>query len=288
MEAILRCPHCHGPLRRLGRAYRCPAGHSFDIARQGYANLLPVSRRHSRAPGDNREMILARRRFLERGFYDPVATALNRLAAESLPAEGGDGPLAALDAGAGEGFYLQRLQEALEAARPGREVWCYGVDVSRPAVQYATHRSKRALWLVASAVDLPFQDAAVDLLLSVFAPLAADEFGRLLRPGGRLLVAGPGPRHLAALRALLYREVRPLRTGRAEAALAAGFLPLAERRVAYTIELSSPQDIADLLTMTPYGWNIDKATRGRLAALPRLATPVDVLLRVFGRREAER
>ena len=278
---VLRCPHCHAGLRRQERTYSCANGHSYDIARQGYVNLLPSSRRHSKDPGDNREMILSRRRFLEGGFYSALANEINStvLTALSHALQGDRSHI--LDAGAGEGYYLAYLHSALTARTPASAPDLYGVDVSRHAMQYATHRSKAMHWLVASIVGLPLVSSSLDIILSIFAPLAPMEFQRVLRPGGLLIVVGPGPRHLYSLRQLLYPEVLPHQADQILANLAPHFTLRTETELTYDIDLPSAAMIGDLLTMTPFGWNIDAARRSHTEATAPLRTTVDACIRVF-------
>ena len=278
---ILRCPHCHTGLRRQGGAYRCANGHSFDIARQGYVNLLPSSRRHSKDPGDNREMILSRQRFLEGGFYAAIANEINGAVLAALPDERRDENYSILDAGAGEGYYLAHLAEAVAARMPATMAGLYGVDVSRHAMQYATHRSKAVTWLVASIVDLPIVSSALDIVLSVFAPLAPSEFHRVLRPTGVLVVVSPSGGHLYSLRQLLYKDVLAHRPDQMVASLLPYFTLRRESPLTYHIALPDRATIGDLLTMTPFGWNIDAARRSHAEAMAPLPTTVDVLVSVF-------
>lgn len=272
---ILRCPHCHAPLQRFGRTLRCAHGHSFDIARQGYVNLLPSAHRHSKDPGDNREMILARRRFLDGGFFDPIADAVSRAVAAALMNADGEAKRSVLDAGAGEGYYLARLHTP--PSPPPTAL--YGVDISRHAVQFATHRSKEVTWLVASIVDLPVASASVDVILSVFAPFAPVEFQRVLRPTGTLIIVAPGPRHLYGLRQQLYPEVLLHDSDQILATLATAFAPLSESPLRYEIGLPTRQHVSDLLTMTPFGWNVDQARREAAEAGAPLRTAVEVVIR---------
>ena len=272
---ILRCPHCHGSLQRLGRTLRCVHGHSFDIARRGYVNLLPSAHRHSKDPGDNREMILARRRFLDGGFFDPIADAVTGAVAAALVNADGEAKRSVLDAGAGEGYYLARLRPSLSSPTTA----LYGVDISRHAVQFATHRSKEATWLVASIVDLPVTSASVDVILSVFSPLAPVEFQRVLRPTGTLIIVAPGPRHLYSLRQHLYPEVFLHESEQFLATLATAFAPVSESLLRYEIELPTRQHVSDLLTMTPFGWNVDQARREAAEAGAPLRTAVEVIIR---------
>lgn len=280
-DSILRCPYCHKALQRQERTYRCPSGHSFDIARQGYANLLSSAQRRSKDPGDNRDMILARRRFLDSGFYAPIADAINGAVTAALSGATERPAPNLLDAGAGEGYYLARLDAALASPPVAPRPALYGVDISRHGMQYATHRSKAITWLVASLVDLPLASASVDVVLSVFAPLAPEEFRRVLRPDGTLVVVGPGPYHLYALRQQLYAEVTPHEPEQLLPTLASSFTPLSERWIGYELTLTTGEQIGDLLTMTPFGWNIDQARRAAVEATAPLRMAVDVAVRLF-------
>ncbi len=280
-DCILRCPYCREALQRQERAYRCPSGHSFDIARQGYVNLLPAAQRRSKDPGDNRDMILARRRFLESGFYAPISDAINGVVAAALSGAPHRPARNVLDAGAGEGYYLARLGAALTSLPVAPLPALYGVDISRHGMQYATHRSKAITWLVASVVDLPVASASLDVVLSVFAPFAPAEFRRVLRPDGALVVVGPGPHHLYALRQQIYAEVTPHEPEQFLPTLAPSFTPLSERRLGYELTVTTGEQIGDLLTMTPFGWNIDQARRAAVEATAPLRTAVDVAIRLF-------
>ena len=249
MESLLLCPVCQRPLMREERRFACEGGHSFDIAREGYVNLLA-----GRAPavGDNREMIAARRRTLDSGIYAPLRSAL----AEA--ARGADG--AYLDAGCGEGYYT----EAIAAARTGEAV---GIDVSKDALRLCGKRLKDVCLAVGSVYHLPIADGALSLISAIFAPLATEEFARTLCPGGRLLLAVPGPRHLFAMKQVLYDT--PYENAVQDTALE-GFRLLESVRVAFPFTLPTQEAIADLFTMTPYYYRTPKEGRARLAALPSL------------------
>ena len=168
------CPVCGAALAPQGAAWRCVQGHCFDVARQGYVNLLTVTQKHSRHPGDTREMVAARRAFLDAGWYAPIAKTLADLVRRFCPAAE-----AVLDAGCGEGYYLSQLGWVPER---------WGIDISRDAVRYAAARDRSAHWLTATAAHLPFADGGFDCVLSMFALTAGAEFARVLRPGGIFLI----------------------------------------------------------------------------------------------------
>ena len=168
------CPVCGAALEPQGTAWRCAQGHCFDVARQGYVNLLTVTQKHSRHPGDTREMVAARRAFLDAGWYAPIAKTLTDLVRRFCPEAA-----SVLDAGCGEGYYLSQLGWVPER---------WGIDISRDAVRYAAARDRGAHWLTATAAHLPFSDGGFDCVLSMFALTAGAEFFRVLRPGGIFLI----------------------------------------------------------------------------------------------------
>ena len=133
MESLFRCPLCEKPLRREEGAYRCPSGHSFDIAREGYTHLLPANRKHSTAPGDDREMAAARRDLLSRGYYESL---LDTLCSEIVP-RCGETP-ALLDSGCGEGYYTAGIYQALRAA--GKQPRMAGIDISKFILRFRSRK----------------------------------------------------------------------------------------------------------------------------------------------------
>jgi len=195
---VLLCPvrGCGEPLARGTRAFVCPGGHSFDLARSGYCNLLQPQDRRSKEPGDPKEAVLARRRFLDTGHGDLLLGALRETLA-ALPLQ--ERP-AVLDLGCGEGFYLGTLTGE-------RPIEGYGLDISTTAVDLAARRYQDVCWLVANADRvLPFAEASFDLVLSLTARRNAPEARRVLRPDGRLIVAVPGEDDLIEAREAVLGE----------------------------------------------------------------------------------
>ena len=152
MELI--CPVCGEKLNKADRSYVCPNRHSFDIARQGYVNLLTVNQKHSLNPGDTREQVLSRRVFLEAGYYEPIRSTLIETAQEM----GITGPI--IDVGCGEGYYSARLAEALNAE-------LVGFDISKEAVRCAAAKYKGPTWLTATAAHIPVEDGSAQLVLYI-------------------------------------------------------------------------------------------------------------------------
>lgn len=258
MESLFCCPVCGGALTREAGRYLCSSGHSFDIAREGYVNLLPANQQHSKAPGDDKEMAAARTRFLEGGWYAPLREALCALAAELSP----DAP-ALLDAGCGEGWYTRALGSAA-AAKGGRIA---GIDLSKPSVRRAARRCPAGEFAVGTLYHLPVADGSIDLLVNCFSPLAAAEFARVLKPGGKFLYVVPGPRHLWELKEAVYDRPYENEEKREEYP---GFRYLDVAAVEVRFTLPDGQSIQDLFRMTPYYWRSPRSGAERLAGLGEL------------------
>ncbi len=248
-----RCPHCAGALVPEQTGAVCFRGHRFDRSVDGYLNLLPAGRTRGRAAGDSAEMIRARRALFDLGHYAPIMSAVAALCA---------GRERVLDAGCGEGSYIG----AVDA--PER----YGIDVSKPGIRLAARRFRRVEFAVASSYRLPFDDSTFDAVISVFAPLAYPEFARVLRGGGIVVAASPGPDHLAGLRRHLYQDARP--HDPTPAVDPGAGVVIDHRRVQYELSLDG-DDARLLLQMTPYWWS---ATPEQQRSVGELTTAVDVIV----------
>ena len=276
----LACPVCHAPLSQddAGTRLACPAGHSFDRARQGYWNLLLAQRKRSRDPGDNNEMVQARKRFLDAGHYQPIAAQVNRLLLEQL----GDLPEPRiLDLGCGEGYYTAQLEAALNAA--GQAPLLAGVDISKHAIKNACKRSSRIQWLVATGADLPLAEGALDALTLMFSRVMPEPMARVLKPGGLLLVVWPGPEHLLELRQLIYAQVQRHESDPGSA-LAPFFSLEQQSTLSFEFQVDSRQAIADLLTMTPHGQRIKAEKREAILAREQLKCRAELCLGLYRRR----
>lgn len=284
---MLACPLCELPLTLTEHTLRCERGHSFDIAREGYVNLLPSTR--VRETGDTRAMLRARRAFLARGCYAPLADALNALALAHLAtsvAAAPASPPAILDAGCGEGYYVGGLYDALATSRPPNAVQpcCYGLDVSRDAARLAAKRYPAIRFVVANThARQPFATASLAVLLNVFAPRNPTEFARVLAPGGLLLIAIPGPAHLAELRAVLpLLGIESNKREHIAAQFADAFTALAPHPVTYPMSLDAPA-IHDLLAMTPSARHLPSGAWASLAALEQKEVTADFHILPFTR-----
>ncbi|WIG59882.1 MAG: Ribosomal RNA large subunit methyltransferase A [Ktedonobacterales bacterium] len=285
---MLVCPLCELPLAQADHALRCERGHSFDLAREGYVNLLPPTR--TGETGDTREMLRARRAFLARGCYAPLADALNALALAHLATYVAAAPISPhtiLDAGCGEGYYIGRLYDALATGLPvAAQPHCYGLDVARDAARLAAKRYPGVRFVVANThTRLPFATASLAVLLNIFAPRNPTEFARILAPGGLLLIAIPGPAHLAELRAALpLLGIENNKREHIAAQFTDAFTALAPHPLTYPMTLDAPA-IHDLLAMTPSARHLPADAWASLAVLAHKEVTASFQILPFTRRD---
>ncbi len=261
----LICPVCGNPLQREEKTFRCSQGHSFDVARQGYVNLLTSSMKHSASPGDSREQVQARRAFLEAGYYAPIARALADTAAEL----GAEGPV--LDIGCGEGYYSSFLARSMQTE-------LIGVDISREAVRCAAGRHKDALWVCATAAHIPVEDHSAGLLTSLFALTLPGEYRRLLKPDGLYFQVLAAEDHLLGLKNIIYPEL--IHREKNTVPELEGFTLVKSLPIRFDFHLEGEQ-VRNLLYMTPHVYRIGKEGADRLRATEHLDDTASCVLNVY-------
>ena len=261
------CPVCGEPLTESGNSLKCSKNHCFDKARSGYVNLLPVSRKHARLPGDNPEMVRARRDFLSKNYYQHLQNALCDAVRNYLPPDG-----VLLDAGCGEGYYTKKIRDSL----PESCSVC-GVDISKTAVDFSARQDKHTRYAVGSVFHLPVDDLSCDMLVSVFAPYAGTEFVRVLKPHAFLVMAIPSARHLWELKQAVYDN--PYENQVKDYHLE-NFRFLEKISCEQKIFLDNSKDIQNLFQMTPYAYRTGASERERLQALQSLGvqTAFEILI----------
>lgn len=275
IPSMIECPICRAALTpdESGRSLRCRGtgkSHCFDFAAGGYVNL--ISGRAS--GGDGREAVRARTAFLEKDYYAPIADAV----IDVLRDVGGiTSSSAVVDAGCGDGYYLNRALRALGCRG-------LGFDLSKFAVDHAAKSARRcglaenSFYAVASVFELPLAENCADAVINLFAPCTEREYARVLKPGGILVVVGAGEDHLYDLKQAVYDEVY---RNDARADLPTSLPLIAQRRVDFTVSMTHSEDIESLFSMTPYYYRTSAEGFRRLHALTELTTRAQADIYVY-------
>ena len=263
---MLICPNCGKALSMLGSAYKCGGAHSFDIASSGYCNLLCGSK-PGEYTGDSREMVAARRRFLDTGAYEKLRDAVCERVMELSPET-------AVDAGCGEGYYTREIAKCVSSE-------IIGIDISKSATQYAAKRDKKTVYVTASAYHMPVADNSADLVLSLFAPTPAEEFSRILKPDGCVLAVVPGTEHLWELKQAIYDEPY---LNREDKHSIDGFSLIDKKKIIYEASVVGNENISALFSMTPYIHRTSKEGMDRLSRLEDINLTLSFVLLTYKRK----
>ena len=252
------CPKCRSDLEKRDNSFYCQNGHCFDVAKSGYVNLLMNNRSSEKPRGDDKQMVQARKRFLDGGYYDKLIEKLclicNNLSNEDS---------IILDAGCGEGKYTQSIFYATRQ----NNVKVYGVDISKTAVDAAKKRCKDIEYAVAGIDNMPVKDESVDVLLNIFAPDSESEFSRVLKKNGYFIKVIPLEDHLIELKNVLYDNVvkTEVKKTKFDSFDTVGF-----EEIKYGFSLENNESIHDLFTMTPYYYKTSQKDRQKLENTDRL------------------
>lgn len=276
--SLWQCPLCQQALQiiSVNKQYRCANNHCFDIAKEGYINLIPVNKKNSKNPGDSKAMIRARRLFLAVGYYQNLADQLAELTLKYAK----HSRARILEVGCGEGYYLRELEK--HAVSYGQAVQCghqfYGLDISKEAIKVAAKLSKSQCYSVASSFSMPVEDASMDIVIRNFAPAPSVEIQRVLKPEGIYIVVTPGPKHLFQLRQQIYHNATEH-----DVTITAveNFELLEQVSLSNNINIDQPEHVSALLQMTPYYWQASKQDQAVLDDLAQLSCDTEFVVSVY-------
>lgn len=261
---------------------RCANGHSFDVARQGYINLLNVQDKRSKDPGDTKAMIIARGKILDSGLYSSLADTLALIVTEKLDllrenfhenSAADKTTFTLLDAGCGEGYYLDRCL-AIESKDYG--IAAIGMDISKWAIMAAARRNKNITWLVASNKNPPILHNSIDIILCGFGFPDFPAFRKILKPGGCVVMLDPAENHLIELRKIIYPEIKPYRANDFSKARDIGYSLERQQRLTYIASNINQQQINNILTMSPHLYKATTEGKEAAFALEGLDITIDV------------
>lgn len=260
---LWQCPVCGQALISQAGGYCCENGHRYDRAKQGYVNLLLANQKNSRDPGDDANMVSARRKFLASGHYDFLLRAICRAVETYLPSA----TARVFDLGCGDGFYLHYLSERFT------QLSLYGADISKHATKRAATLVPQAEICVASNYHLPIFSSSIDMALCVFAPLETSELTRVLKSGGYLIRVSPGADHLNEIKRALYASAE-----RHQFPNVIG-IDIESFRETQSKVLDR-ESLSNLLNMTPLNWRGDKEEKTKLLEQPSMSVTFDFIVQV--------
>ncbi len=257
-NTVLTCPVCGQPLISEGRTYRCQNKHSFDVAKEGYVNLLR-NQKNGNLIGDSKKSARSRRDFLNKGYYAPLKDALMDIFKNR------QGSL--LDICCGEGYYTASLGE-----NPALSV--YGFDISKEMVRLAGKRGN-ATYFVANLSSIPVENASFDYAVHLFAPFQEKEFVRILKSGGKLYTVIPGATHLYGLKQVVYDAPYYNDEKLPETNC---LVHTATHKVTTLIRLNCREDIMAVFQMTPYYYRTSEKDKAKISQLSYLDTDISFVI----------
>ncbi|MFZ8199886.1 putative RNA methyltransferase [Alteromonas portus] len=263
-----QCPLCKSPIQLNSTPIRCINNHSFDKAKSGYVNLLPVQFKKSKLPGDDKDMVKARREFHQLNTYKPLKEKMLSLVenflvqsekASDFSNVNSKQPLSIYDAGCGEGSYLDAMVQGLSCS--GHSVKGAGSDIAKIAVELAAKAYKETQFVVASSFELPVQDNTQNVVMQVFAPGSNDEYLRVLKEQGILITVDPAPNHLYELKQQVYDNARQHQINEKPRD---GFTRVHNECFSFPIHFENTEHALALIKMTPFYW---KLPQGKIDAI---------------------
>lgn len=261
----LVCPICFCELKKDGNALKCERRHSYDFASSGYINLLNPSKKNNAKTGDSKEMIRARTSFFKSGAYSKIRDYLIDIIAPFKKD-------VIIDAGCGEGYYTEGVAEKYPLST------LIGFDMSKHGAEHGAKSSKaknieNTFYSVSNIFSMPLTDKSADIVISMFAPVSYEEFARVLKSGGYLIIGAAGKRHLDGLKKALYDEVylnEPSEHSSIE------FESAEIKNLAYSVDILGTEVIKSLFTMTPYYHRTTLTDKEKLDSIETLSTTVEV------------
>lgn len=262
IKNVLVCPICKEILKKESHSFLCQHKHCYDIAKEGYINLLLCNKKKTQLPGDDKIMISARNDFLQKGYFNQLREQVEFLVKEISPS-------LILDAGCGTGFYTHNLQDEFDVI---------AIDISKEAAKYTSKNNKNSLVIVSSIFDIPVKDNSVGLILNIFAPKPQEEFARILNTNGKILEIIPGKEHLKELKEKVFDGNNKFNS---EKFAFNKFNLKTFKHLKYVAKIERSEDLIDLLKMTPYFYKGGDKQIVKLEKLNNLEVTLDFIINVL-------
>ncbi len=258
---MLRCPKCSNTLQKQEKFYCCDNNHTYDIAKEGYTNLVL---NHVRNQGDDTSLVNARSTFLNYGYYHFLREALVNIM-QHFPND------YILDAGCGEGYYTNYFQQKFNDV--------YGVDLSKHALKKAS-KSGNAKYFVNTIQKLAFHDSSFDIVTSIFSYRCYPEFYRILKSDGYLIEVVPAENHLIELKQVIYASVYENKNCDVDNE----YFELVDKIALKDKKILKKEEILALFKMTPYYYKTSQEDKNKLESIDQLAITFAFVVNIYVRR----
>lgn len=286
----LACPIDGKRLEFHEKQLFCKKGHTFDVARNGYVNLLPVQHKRTKQPGDSKKMVSARTQFLNSGVYEPIADRLAEIGfsqiADMSVIHGRQ--ICLMDAGCGEGYYFNFFFNALKNKTNNvgdvNDLSFIGLDISKPAIAEAAKRNKQISWIVGTNRQPPINKTSVDIILCVFGFQSFEGFNKILKQNGKVILVESGPDHLKELREIIYTDLKKTGPTKLSHAEKTGFSLVDSHQLKFKTGIINNEQINNLLIMTPHLYRATKKGKEAAVNLQQLDLTVDVVFRILEKK----
>lgn len=263
----LACPKCHMPLQLEHKTFKCVHNHCYDISKRGYINLLLNSDKATNNPGDSKESLVARKAYLNKGYYDVILKQVIQMMDKYKKTEN----LNILDLGCGEGYYTQGIKKHFLDSD------IYGLDISKTAIDMATRYRKDITWIVGNSKNIPILDHSLDFVCALFTVVNRDELKRILKDHGYIIHVTANPHHLIEIKHLIYDEIKV----KSDKYLRLGFQEVESFDFIEKVHIPYREDALNLLKMTPHYYHIKKEKRGVLDTLQGIDITIDIKITVY-------
>lgn len=266
METILKCPVCNKPLVKKNRSFVCDNFHTFDIAKQGYVNLLQSQSGKVKTHGDSQEMLQARKNILYKGYYKDISkkisTVISKLKNDTV-----------IDIGSGIGYYCDILKQ------DNPNINLHGIDISKDGIKEASKNNKEIQYTVGTNNKLPYISDKADIILSVFSPINIDECLRVLKPGGTLITVSPNTNHLMELKELVYKEIIE-KDYQVNELIHQSLEKVSKIDVINNITIKD-NDLYDLFMMTPHFFKTSRESKEHIKDIKNFDVTIDVVISIY-------
>lgn len=263
----LACPKCHEPINQINNSYTCNNGHCYDLSKSKYLNLLLNPDKATNNPGDSKDSLLARKEYLNKGYYDIILNNVIGVIQKYRSNES----LEILDLGCGEGYYTWGLKKVFDHDT------IYGLDISKEAINMATKYTKNVYWLVGNSKNLPIIDHSLDFITALFTVVNQDELRRTLKIGGYIIHVTANPHHLMEIKELIYDEIKV----KSDKYIRLDFETVESYDLIHKVTIDNRKDALNLLKMTPHYYHIKKERRNVLDTLENIVVTIDIKITIY-------